>query len=369
MNLHLYPRRAAALALVAADAILLTVGAAAQTPAAGGAAAAAATNGAAVLVLNKAENTLSIVDPETLKVAARVAVGEGPHEVVVSADGRTAYVSNYGTQGVVGSSISVIDIAARKELRRVDLGALRRPHGMAVVGGKLYFTSETSRSVGRLDPATDKVDWVMGTGASVSHMLVVTPDGKKVFTANMLSDTVTALAVGAPPTPPGIAHIPTGKTPEGIGISPDGAEVWAANRADGTVTIIDAATNKVKETIAKFSQLPFRVAFTPDGKRVLIPDPVGKELIVFDAATRKEAGRIKIEGDPLNAVVTPDNRRAYVTLGALNGVASVDLDTMKVLARAETGQGPDGIAYAPGPAARTAGAGGVRKEETMKAER
>src|SRR5688572_20511455 len=110
MNPHLYPRRAAALAPVAALAILLTAGAAAQTPA-----AAAATTGAAVLVLNKAENTLSIVDPETLKVAARVAVGEGPHEVVVSADGRTAYVSNYGTQGVVGSSISVIDIAVRKE--------------------------------------------------------------------------------------------------------------------------------------------------------------------------------------------------------------------------------------------------------------
>ena len=355
MNLNLGPRRAAApaLALAATLAILLNTVAAAQTPTTG---VAAATTGAVVLVLNKAENTLSFVDPETLKVAARVAVGEGPHEVVVSADGRTAYVGNYGTQGVLGSTISIIDIAARKELRRVDLGALRRPHGLAEVGGKLYFTSETSRSVGRLDLATDKVDWVMGTGASVSHMLVVTPDGKKVFTANMLSDTVTALAVGTPPTPPNIAHIPTGKTPEGIGISPDGAEVWAANRTDGTVTIIDAATNKVKETIAKFSQLPFRVVFTPDGKRVLIPDPIGKELIVFDAATRKEAGRIKIEGDPLNAVVTPDNRRAYVTLGALNGVASVDLETMKVLARGETGQGPDGIAYAPGPK-QPAGAG------------
>jgi YVTN family beta-propeller protein len=278
--------------------------------------------------------------------------------VVVSADGRTAYVSNYGTQQAAGSSISVVDIAARRELRRVDLGALRRPHGMAEVGGKLYFTSETSRSVGRLDPATDKVDWVMGTGASVSHMLVVTPDGKKVFTADMLSDTVTAMTVGAPPTPPGIAHIPTGKAPEGIGISPDGAEVWAANRADGTVTIIDAATNKVKETIPKFSQLPFRVTFTPDGRRVLIPDPVGKELIVFDAATRREAGRIRVEGDPLNAVVTPDGRRAYVTLGALNGVASVDLETMKVLARGETGKGPDGIAYAPAPKP-AAGAGGA----------
>jgi YVTN family beta-propeller protein len=347
MFLNLLRKRVAALAPALAAAALAVFAADAAGARAGQPTAQTTAAGGAVLVLNKAENTLSIVDPETLKVVARVAVGEGPHEVVTSADGRTAYVSNYGTQSVLGSSISVIDIAARKELRRVDLGALKRPHGMAEVGGKIYFTSETSRAVGRLDLKTDKVDWVMGTGASVSHMLVVTPDGKKVFTANMLSDSVTALGVGAPPTPPGIAHIPTGKTPEGIGISPDGAEVWAANRNEGTVTIIDAATNKVRETIPKFSQLPFRVVFTPDGKRVLIPDPVAKELIVFDAATRKEAGRIRVEGDPLNAAVTPDNRRAYVTLGALNGVASVDLEKLSVIAKGETGQGPDGIAYAP----------------------
>jgi YVTN family beta-propeller protein len=306
-----------------------------------------------LLVLNKADNTLAIIEPESLKVLGTVAVGEGPHEVVASRDGRTAYVANYGTQQVVGSTISVIDIAARKELKRVDLGALRRPHGIVEVGGKIYFTAETNRAVARYDPAADKIDWVMGTGASVSHMLVVTPDGKKAYTANMLSDTVTALAVGGPPTPPNIAHVAVGKTPEGIGISPDGREVWAANRAEGTVSIIDTATDKVKETIAKFSVLPFRVAFTPDGKHALIPDPEGGELIVFDAATRKVAGRVKIEGAPLGVVATADSRRAYVTLGAKNAVAAVDLEKLTVLGTVETGKGPDGVAWAQG--ARPAG--------------
>jgi YVTN family beta-propeller protein len=303
---------------------------------------------AALLVLNKADNTLAIVDPAALKVLARVPVGEGPHEVVASADGRTAYVGNYGTQQVSGSSLSVIDIAARKETKRVDLGALRRPHGIVEAGGKIYFTAEANRAVARYDPATDKVDWLMGTGESVSHMLVITPDAKKIYTANMLSNTVTALNVGAGPTPPNITQIAVGKTPEGIGISPDGREVWAANRDDGTVSIIDTATNKVVETLAKFSQLPFRVAFTPDGKRVLIPDPVGGELVVFDAATRKERGRIKIAGGTVGVAVAADSKRAYVALQETGSVAAVDLEKMEVVGKVETGKGPDGVAWAQG---------------------
>lgn len=311
----------------------------AQTP--GSASAGEAT----LLVLNKADNTLAIIDPATLKVVARVPVGEGPHEVAVSADGRTAYVGNYGGQKP-GNSLSIIDLSARRETKRIDLGALLRPHGIVAAGGKIYFTAEANRAVARFDPATDKVDWLVGTGESVSHMLVITPDAKKIYTANMLSNTVTALNVGTPPTPPNITHIAVGKTPEGIGISPDGREVWAANRDDGTISIINTATNKVVETLAKFAQLPFRVAFTPDGKRVLIPDPVGGELIVFDAATRKETGRIKIAGGTVGIAVAADSKRAYVALQEAGSVAAVDLEKMEVVGRVETGKGPDGIAWA-----------------------
>ena len=97
--------------------------------------------GPALLVLNKVENTLAIVDPTSLKVLGRVPVGVGPHEVITSADGRLAYVANYGTQQVLGNSISVVDLAARKELKRVELGPLFRPHGIVEVGGKIYFTA------------------------------------------------------------------------------------------------------------------------------------------------------------------------------------------------------------------------------------
>jgi YVTN family beta-propeller protein len=320
--------------------------------------AATATTNGALLVLNKAENALSIVDPATMKVLGRVTVGEGPHEVAASADGRTAYVGNYGTQQVIGSSISIIDITARKELKRVSLGALRRPHGLVEVGGKLYFTAEVNRAVARLDPATGLVDWLMGTGETATHMLVVSADGKKLYTANIASNTVTSINLGAPPSPQNITRIAVGQGPEGIAISPDGREVWVANRGDGSVSVIDTATNKVVATLPQVGKVPFRVAFTPDGKRVLIPDPESAELVVFDAASRKEIKRLKIEGVPVGITVAPDSRRAYVSLAATGGAGAIDLDKLELVASVQTGQNPDGIAFAP-PAAKPAAPGGA----------
>ncbi|RPJ66207.1 MAG: YncE family protein, partial [Acidobacteria bacterium] len=112
----------------------------------------------ALLVVNKAENSLAVMDPVSGKAVKQIPTGDGPHEVALSQDGRTAYVTNYGAQ-TPGSSLSVIDIAAGKETRRVDLGALRRPHGVIVSGGAVYSTTETNRAVARYDPAANTVDW------------------------------------------------------------------------------------------------------------------------------------------------------------------------------------------------------------------
>ena len=115
------------------------------------AAPAAETPSPALIVLNKSDQALAIVDPVSRKVVARIGVGEGPHEVAVSADGRLAFVGNYGQQ-TPGHTISVVDLVAQRELRRVDLGPLRRPHGMFFVDGKVYFTAEVNRLIARYDP-------------------------------------------------------------------------------------------------------------------------------------------------------------------------------------------------------------------------
>ena len=301
----------------------------------------------ALLVLNKVENTLAIVDPESLKVLGRVPVGVGPHEVITSADGRLAYVANYGTQQVQGNSLSIVDLAARKELKRVELGPLRRPHGIVEAGGKIYFTAEVNRAVARYDPASDRVDWVMGTGQSATHMLAVTPDGKRAYTANIASDTVTSIELNQPSGPKQIAHIAVGKNPEAIDISPDGRELWVGQNGDGSISIIDTATNKVKETL-KVGEVPIRVKFTPDGRRVLVSDAKASQLIVIDAATRKEVKRIAADGVPVGILITPDGRRAFVAAMEANKVLVIDLDKLEVTGSIAPGDGPDGMAWAKG---------------------
>lgn len=153
---------------------------------------AAETPSPALIVLNKADQAVAIVDPATGNVVARVRVGEGPHEVAVSANGRFAFVGNYGQQ-MPGNTISVIDLPAQAELQRVDVSPLQRPHGMLFVAGKVYFTAEMNRLIARFDPAANKVDWMLGTGQATTHMLVANADASLIFTANIGSNSVSVI--------------------------------------------------------------------------------------------------------------------------------------------------------------------------------
>lgn len=296
-----------------------------------------------LLVLNKTENTLAMVDPQDYKVVARIPTGEGPHEVIASSDGKLAFVANYGTQQVLGNSLSVIDLAAKKELRRIDLGALRRPHGIIEVGGRIYFTCEVNRLIARYDPAADKVDWVMGTGQDATHMLVATADARRIYTANIRSNTITVFDSTTPPMK--VIQIPVGNQPEGLDLSPDGKELWVGQNADGKITIVDTATNKIKESV-QTGGVPIRVKFTPDGKRVLVSSAQSGELIVLDALARKEIKRIAVGEVPVGILITPDGKRAFVATMQSGQVTAVNLDDLTVIRKIEPGQGPDGLAWA-----------------------
>lgn len=297
-----------------------------------------------LVTLNKVEKgSLTIIDPKDMKIVGSVPVGDFPHEVVLSADGRTAYVANYGAQ-TPGSSLSVIDLEAKKEIRRVDLTPLLRPHGLVEVGGKIYFTSETSRTIGRYDPATNRVDWLMGTGQNGSHMIVVTPDQKRMYTANIGSDSVTAFEFqNVPPAQSRITQVAVGKQPEAIDVSPDGREVWVGLNAEGAIDIVDTATNKFKEKI-KLGERPYRVRFTPDGRHVVATMPNTKEIIVLDAATRKEIKRIKLESVPLGIVFSKDAKIAFVSAVQEDAILKIDLEKYEVSGKAASGAAPDGVA-------------------------
>ncbi len=325
-----------------------------------------------LLALSKHNHTLAIVDPTTLQVIARAPVGPDPHEVIASSDGKTAYVSIYGFGRY--HALSVIDLVAQKALPVIDTGALGGPHGLAFVGGKLYFTAEGAKAIARYDPATAKIDWIMGTGQNRTHMIYVTPDQDHIYTTNVSSATVTILEkvalppMGPPPgagpggSPPGQPRpggpprmdwnetvIPVGKGSEGFDVSPDGRELWTAGAQDGTISVIDIPAKKVVATLDAKVFGANRLKFTHDGKYVLISSLRGADLVVYDAATRTEWKRVPIGHGAAGILVEPDGARAFVACTPDNYVAVVDLKTFEVTGHIDAGGEPDGLAWAARP--------------------
>ncbi len=296
-----------------------------------------------LVALNKADATMAIVDPVSMKLIAKVPTGDGPHEVVMSVDGKTAFVSNYGAQ-TPGSSISVIDIPSAKELRRVDLSPFLRPHGLQLVGERLYFTAGPNRTVARYDPATNKVDWIMGTGQNSTHMVAVSADQKRIFTTNIGSDTITAFSFQDPP-PAGstVVQIPVGKQPEAVDLSPDGLELWVGLNQEGAIDIVDTVANKSKEKV-NLGGRPYRVKFIADGKLVVCTMLSTKELLVIDKVTRKVVRRMKLDSTPMGIVFSADGKTAFVTVNQPDEVLKIDLVKMEIKSRVDIGKGPDGVA-------------------------
>ena len=302
----------------------------------------------ALLVLEKDKHMLAIIDPATLKIVGRVAAGDDPHEVAVSADGKTAYITNYGAFSTPLHTISVVDLVAQKSLPAIDLGGLRAPHGIQTVADKVYFTAEGSKAIGRYDPAIGKVDWILGVGENRDHMLFVTADEQLIFSSDVNSDAISIFERDKQADVSGWKHtrISVGKGPEGFALSPDGKELWAANSHDGTVSVIDVASKKVVQTFDLHTKFANRVRFTPDGRRVLISDLGTGDLVVVDAHARKEEKRISLGHGAAGILVPPDGARAYIAVSRDNYIAVLDLSTLAVTGRIETGNGPDGMAWA-----------------------
>lgn len=324
-----------------------------------------------LLALSKRDHTLAIVDSKTLQVLARVPVGPDPHEVIASSDGKTAYVTIYG--GGRYHELSVIDLGGQKALPDIDTGALSGPHGIVFVGGKVWFTAEGSKAVARYDPASSKIDWIMGTGQNRTHMLYVTPDEKQIYTTNVSSATVSILEKvtlppmgpppGArppqgsqPPSPPPGGNLPrtdwnqtviaVGKGDEGFDVSPDGRELWTANAQDGTLSVIDLTTRTVTATLDAKTFGANRLKFTPDGKLVLIAMLGNGDLVIYDAASRKEFKGVPIGHGAAGIQMDPDGTRAFVSCGPDNYIAVIDLKTLVVTGHIDVGGEPDGLSWA-----------------------
>lgn len=306
------------------------------------------------VIVNQQSDTASIVDLAT-STAVHVPVGNGPHESAVSPNGKLAVVTNYFKQGVgPGSSLSVLDLAAKKEIKRIELDKQAMPHGVEWVDdGKVVCTDERNQRLLLVDIDAGKVEREYVTGQGGSHMLSLNLGANRLVSSNMGGGSVTIFDFKSGDK---LETVSTGKECEGVGIAPDGKTIWAGNRAEDTISVIDMTTRKVVKKIDS-KGFPYRVQFTRNGKWALIPHAMSGELVVCDVAKMEVARRIKVGAigvkiavpNPSPAGVWPyaDSNFALVTVRNDNSVVVVDLNTGETLSRIEVQKSPDGVSMRP----------------------
>jgi DNA-binding beta-propeller fold protein YncE len=303
-----------------------------------------------LLVAVKGEQSLAIVDPATAAILGKVDEGGFTgHEVAASPDGRFAFVPVYGNSGVGkpgtdGTKMVKIDLATRKIVATLDFGRGVRPH-CAVFGpkdGLLYVTTELDKAITVVDPATMKIVGTIPTGQEQSHMLAISPDGTRGFTANVGPGTVSVLDLKERRL---VKVIPVSGNTQRIAVTRDGRWVFTADQTRPQLAVIDTRTNTVAKWIP-LDGLGYGGARTPDGLWFLMTVPEKNEIEVVDLKTMQVARKIATEADPEEVLVTPNGKSAWVTGPASGEVAEINLGTWKMGAQVKTGPNSDGVAWA-----------------------
>ena len=304
-----------------------------------------------VVVVNQQSDSVTLIDLQRMEAYRHVPVVGGPHEAAASPDGRTVVVTNYNKAGAgPQKALSVIALPGGDTIKTIDLGEYRAPHDVRWVDpSRVVVTAEANQALLVVNVSSGAIERVFRTEAGVSHMLALSTDRTRLYCSNMRDGSVSAFDFQ---TGRKIKDVRTGRECEGVGVTPDGRWVWAGNRAEDTISIIDTRTLEVTKRIPS-PGFPYRVQFTPDGTRALIPHAQASALVVGDVASQSIVKSIRLGltrvPDPSTAGVFPhpDNRHAFVTVRNDDSMLVLDLVRGETLARVPVQSSPDGVTYSP----------------------
>ncbi|HEY1901012.1 MAG TPA: cytochrome D1 domain-containing protein [Terracidiphilus sp.] len=307
---------------------------------------------ARLLVAEKGQQSLAIVDPSTGKVLASVPEGGiTGHEVIASPDGRLAYVPIYGNSGVGkpgtdGSTLVVIDIASHKVVNTLTFPHPVRPHCpfFGPKDGLLYVSTELDQAITLIDPKTLKIVGSIPTGQPQSHMFTLSHDGRRAYTANVGPGTVSVLDIHARKV---LKVIPISSNTQRIAISPDDRWVFTADQTKPQLAVIDTRTNQLSRWIP-LEGIAYGTAATPDGRFLLVTLPDQNKIAVVDLHTMQVVRSVPTGVYPQEIVVRPNGKAAYVSCEKSNQVAEIDLANWKLTRLIPTGKATDGLAWAAG---------------------
>jgi len=312
-----------------------------------------------LVVANKAEATVSLIDQQSGEVVATLPTGDGPHEVGISPDGRFALVTNYGTRQGAGNSLTLIDIPAAAAVKTIDLGEYSKPHGVEWIDAtRAAITAEENKALIVVNVKSGEVNQTIDTDQDVSHMVALDPDGRRAYTANIGSGSITVLDLESAER---VKSVATGEGAEGIAVL--GKRIWVTNRASDTVTVLDAdSLDTVKEISSE--GFPIRATATTQGQ-VLVTRARAGDLVIYDAETMEEVRTVAFDlksmdveerlfgdrfGDssvPIGVIVDDSGDRAFVAHANADVITEVDLTTGELVRSLHAGKEPDGMGFSP----------------------
>ena len=302
-----------------------------------------------VLMVDKFGAKIRFFDPKTLTEISNIDVGKNPHDFVLTADHKTAYVPIYG-EGIYnrntnpGHEIAVIDVAGRKLAGTIDLAPYKSPHGIQIDNaGKIYVVCDMDRKLLVIDPKTRKVEASIDTDGT-AHWVGILPDASKAYTTNKADrlfisviDLKTRKMVGRIPAPNGT---------EGIAVSPDGKRVVAMEQQKGAMLVIDPKTDTAERIEVPGTTRGYKAYYSPDGKWFITMSTADKLISIYDAANLRGAPKNLPSGkDPMGFAFSADGKTLLVANHGDGSVSVVDLAKQEVVRSFAAGTAIETLTY------------------------
>jgi YVTN family beta-propeller protein len=192
-------------------------------------------DGATVIVSNRADNTVSLIDAKALRVRATLPVCQQPEDIAIMPDSSKAFVACSGSSQV--ASIALKKDSDKKDdrvLALLDVG--RTPVSLTLKpdGGELMVCNFDSDSISIIETGNDEVGSSLEIGQHPSHG-VVTLDNSRLYVSNFASNSVAVYDIDVGRR---LTTLNVGSRPDALVLTPDQNYLLVVGTQSGDVTVI-----------------------------------------------------------------------------------------------------------------------------------